>query len=354
MIMSRKLTDKERRERQLKRDDKTAKKEIHPPIDKYGVKILRILREEAPEHPEVKYNSEYFEKKFDVANITILRSIKKLKANNLIKEKQVNGSYAIDENFDEELFSRSCTEEIKKNIALIASLGGVLQQYKNTPLYDSVTDLIYFLQPEIAKSDKIFSSGRVIVSPQMEYDINTQNWEKVYDALQRNHKLRFRYTKPYTNNEAQRIVWPYQLVLDNGSVYLFAYSEYYDVVVLYDLNYLADVVVLNEEFELPEKYDINDFSGGGRLGAYKGDKIENYKIRFTDYAKDGMKNHKLADNQTFKEDEESTTVSFSSSQFDKVLELILSWGRQAEPLAPARLVKRWKEEVLAMAEKVKD
>ena len=65
-------------------------------------------------------------------------------------------------------------------------------------------------------------------------------------------------------------------------------------------------------------------------------------------------NHKLADNQTFKEDEESTTVSFSSSQFDKVLELILSWGRQAEPLAPARLVKRWKEEVLAMAEKVKD
>ena len=67
-----------------------------------------------------------------------------------------------------------------------------------------------------------------------------------------------------------------------------------------------------------------------------------------------MKDHKLADNQTFKEDEESTTVSFSSSQFDKVLELILSWGRQAEPLAPARLVKRWKEEVLAMAEKVKD
>ena len=41
----------------------------------------------------------------------------------------------------------------------------ILQQYKNTPLYDSVTDLIYFLQPEIAKSDKIFSSCRVIVSP---------------------------------------------------------------------------------------------------------------------------------------------------------------------------------------------
>lgn len=90
---------------------------------------------------------------------------------------------------------------------------------------------------------------------------------------------------------------------------------------------MTDVVVLNEEFDLPEDYDINNYSGGGRLGAYKGDKIENYKNLFTGYAKDWMKNHKLVDNQTFKEDEEFTTVSFSSSQFDKVLELILSWGR---------------------------
>lgn len=353
MSMSRRLTEEERRERQDRRDARAVEKEAHPKVDKYGAKILRILREEASDNPDIKYNSEYFEKRFDVSNVTILRSIKKLKLNNLIKDKQVHGSYAIDEKFSEEFYSEHCSEEIKKNVALIASLGGVLQQFKNTPLYDSVTDLIYFLQPEIAKSDKIFSSGRVVVSPQMEYDINTQNWEKVYDALEKNHKLRFRYTKPYTNNEAQRIVWPFQLVLDNGSVYLFAYSEYADMVLLYDLNYMTDVVVLKDEFELPEDYDINDYSGGGRLGAYKGDKIEKYKICFTGYAKEWMKKHKLADDQTFTEDEESTMVSFSSSQYDKVLELILSWGCQAEPLAPARLVKRWKEEVLAMAEKVK-
>ncbi|MBQ5471891.1 MAG: WYL domain-containing protein [Treponema sp.] len=352
--MSRRLTDEERRERQKKRDAKAIEKELNPQVDMHGVKILRILREEAPKNPDIKYNSEYFAKRLDVSNVTIMRSIKKLKSNNVLKQKQVHGSYVIDENFDEEKFSEHCSDEIKKNIALIASLGGVLKQYKNTPLYESVVDLVYFLQPEIVKSDKIFTSGRVVVSPQMEYDINTQNWEKVYDALQKNHKLRFRYTKPYTNNEAQRIVWPFQLILDNGSVYLFAYSEYADAVLLYDLNYMADVVVLNKEFKLPKDYDINNYSGGGRLGAYKGDKIEKYKIRFTGYAKEWMKNHKLADDQTFKEDEESTTVLFTSSQFDKVLELILSWGRQAEPLAPARLVKRWKEEVLAMAEKVKD
>ncbi len=352
MGMSRKLSEEEKLQRQIRRDEKSVEKEAHPQVDKYGAKILRILREEAPDNPGIKYNSEYFEKRLDVSNITVLRAIKKLKVNNLIKERQVHGSYAIEEKFSEEFYSKHCSDEIKKNVSLIASLGGLLQQYKNTPLYESVKDLIYFLQPEIVKGDKIFSSGRVIVAPQMEYDINIQSWEKVYDALQKNRKLKFRYTKPYTNNKAQRIVWPYQLVLDNGSVYLFAYSEYAGLVLLYDLNYMTDIVVLNEGFKLPKDYDINNYSGGGRLGAYKGDKIEKYKIRFTEYAAEWMKNHKLADNQTFKQDEDSTTVSFSSSQFDKVLELILSWGRQAEPLAPARLVKRWKEEIAALWEKI--
>lgn len=347
--MSRKISDLERLERQQRRDDRAVEKENNPDLDEYALRILSILRN-VDEASEVKYNSIYFEKLFDVSNITILRSIKKLKKRNLIQEKQIHGSYVINKSFDDDYYPA----EIKKNIALVASLSGLLQQFKNTPIYNQVRDLILFLQPEVAKEDYVFASGRVIVSPQMEYDVNVKNWDKVYEAIQKNHKIKFRYMKPYTNNEAQRTVWPFQLILDNGTVYLFAYSEYYDVVVLYDLNYLANVVVLNEEFELPEKYDINDFSGGGRLGAFKSEKIDKFKIRFTYYAKDWIKEHKWADDQTFTEDEESTTITFTSSQFEKVLELTLSWGCQAKPLAPARLVKRWKEEVLAMAEMVKN
>ena len=333
MNMSRKISDLERLERQQRRDDRAVEKENNPDLDEYALRILSILRN-VDEASEVKYNSIYFEKLFDVSN--------------LIQEKQIHGSYVINKSFDDDYYPA----EIKKNIALVASLSGLLQQFKNTPIYNQVRDLILFLQPEVAKEDDVFASGRVIVSPQMEYDVNVKNWDKVYEAIQKNHKIKFRYMKPYTNNEAQRTVWPFQLILDNGTVYLFAYSEYYDVVVLYDLNYLADVVVLNEEFELPEKYDINDFSGGGRLGAFKSEKIDKFKIRFTYYAKDWIKEHKWADDQTFTEDEESTTITFTSSQFEKVLELTLSWGCQAKPLAPARLVKRWKQEVLAMAEMV--
>ena len=99
MSMSRKLTDEEKMQRQLRRDEKAVAKEAHPQVDKYGAKILRILREEASDNPNIKYNSEYFEKRFDVSNITILRAIWKLKQNNLIKPKQVHGSYAIEEQY---------------------------------------------------------------------------------------------------------------------------------------------------------------------------------------------------------------------------------------------------------------
>lgn len=345
--MSRALTEDEKRQRQLRRDEKQLKKLLSPKLDERCYEMLRILRD-APEHPDVKYNSKYFENHFKTSNITILRAVKTLKDMDLLEEKQVNGSYAIKKGFDDFFYS----EETRKNIALVASLKGLLQQYKNTPLFESVTKLIYFLEPTVAKNDAVLSSSRVIVSPQMEYDINVRNWDKVYEALQKNCKIKFRYTKPYTNTEATRVVCPYQLVLDNGSVYLFAYSEYADLVLLYDLNYMAEIVVTQEKFKLPKNYDFNNYCGGGRLGAYKGNKIEQYKIRFCGYAKDWIKAHKWADDQSFTEDDEFTTITFSSSQYDKVLELILSWGSQAEPLAPKRLVSQWKKEVFAMYKKV--
>lgn len=350
MSMSRKLSEEEKLQNRLMREDRQSEKDraAEKKIDDRCYEILQILRD-ASETSEVKYNSKYFAKHFKTSEPTIFRLIDKLRGMNLLKEKLVNGSYAINPDFEEFFYS----EETKKNIALVASLRGLLQQYKGTPLFDSVTKLIYFLLPAVAKKDAVLSSGRVVVSPQMEFDINVRNWDRVYQAIQKNQKVRFRYTKSYTNQEIQRVICPYQLILENGSVYVWAYSDWVDDIFMYDLNFMADVVVLNEKFDLPENFDINNYSGGGRLGAFAGDKVEKFKIRFTGYAKEWIKNHKWADDQTFTEDEESTTITFSSSQFEKVFESMLSWGRQAEPLAPARLVKRWKEEILAMAEKVK-
>jgi len=346
--MSKKLSEQEKRNRQLLREEKRLEKEMNPELDERCYEILRILRE-APNHPAVKYNSIYFENHFQVSNVTILRAIRTLKDMDLIEEKQQNGSYVIKKEV-EQLYSK----ETLQNLAIIASVKGLLQQYKNTPLFDKISKMIYFLEPKVAKGDTALSPSRIAVPPQIEYDIDIRKWDKLCEAMAENKKVLFRYTKSYTNTEIERTIWPYQLLLDNGSVYLFGHSEYYDVDVLYDINFIADLKISNENFELPEDFDFTSRCAGGRLGAFTGYEVEKYKIRFTGYAKEWIKHHKWANDQVFTEDEDSTTITFSSSQFEKVFQLVLGWGINAEPLEPKGFVNRWKEEIRGMWEKIQN
>jgi hypothetical protein len=47
-------------------------------------------------------------------------------------------------------------------------------------------------------------------------------------------------------------------------------------------------------------------------------------------------------------------IDFSSTQFEKVLPWVLSYGMSAKPLKPIELVKEWKRNILGLYEKVKN
>lgn len=241
--------------------------------------------------------------------------------------------------------------DTKNQIVLIAGIKGLLQQYKGTPLFDNIEKLFYLFEPKIAKSSGLISSARIAVPPQMEFNINLNNWEKILKAMEQNKKIKSRYTAPYKNSELQITLWPYQILLDNGTVYLFAHREYKDDDLLYDLNKLEGITVTNEEFELPKDFDFTKRCKGGRLGAFSSNKIVKYEIEVTGYASYWIKDHKLTDDQTFEDiDDEDVIVRFSSCQFEKVMKLVLSLGSSAKPLAPKSFVDKWKKEVTTMFE----
>ena len=308
------------------------------------IEMLLILRE-APEHPDIKYNSKYFEKYFHKSNVTILRDARILKDHELIESK--HHQYILKKGFDDEILS----SDTKKQIVLIAGIKGLLQQYKDTPLFKNIEKLFYFIVPKIAKSSGLLSSARIAVPPQMEFKINEGNWSKILFVMEQNRKIKTRYAAPYKNSGIRRTLWPYQILLDNGTVYLFAHHEEKNKDLLYDFNKLEGITITNEEFELPDDYDFTKRCKGGRLRAFSSDKVENYEIEVTGFASYWIKDHKWADDQTFEElDEEDVIIRFSSCQFAKVKELVLSLGSGAKPLAPERLVNEWKKEVTAMFE----
>lgn len=346
--MTKALSEQEKRRNKIERENKQRQKKIENKLDERCYEILRILQD-APNHPEIKFNSKYFQQYFKVANITILRSIATLKEMHLIENKQVNGSYVIKKDVNQ-LYS----EKEKNNLLLVASIKGLLQQYINTPLYENIKKFIYFLEPQTAKLDFTLGTGRISVPPQIEYTINMINWNKILQAMENNYKISFRYTNPNTNNELRRIVCPYQLLLDNGTVYLFAHCENSNYDLLFNLIFMKEIIVTNNKFTLPEDYDFNSRCAGGNLGAYKGTEIEEYKIEFRNIAKTWIKYHKLAKNQEIIENEKSAIITFTSNQFEKILQIILGWGKNAKPLAPKSLVTRWEQEVKTMFEMIQD
>lgn len=346
--MTKALSEQEKRRNKIERENKQRQKKIENKLDERCYEILRILQD-APNHPEIKFNSKYFQQYFKVANITILRSIATLKEMNLIENKQVNGSYVIKKDVNQ-LYS----EKEKNNLLLVASIKGLLQQYINTPLYENIKKFIYFLEPQTAKLDFTLGTGRISVPPQIEYTINMINWNKILQAMENNYKISFRYTNPNTNNELRRIVCPYQLLLDNGTVYLFAHCENSNYDLLFNLIFMKEIIVTNNKFTLPEDYDFNSRCAGGNLGAYKGTEIEEYKIEFRNIAKTWIRYHKLAKNQEIIENEKSAIITFTSNQFEKILQIILGWGKNAKPLAPKSLVTRWEQEVKTMFEMIQD
>lgn len=318
--------------------------QLEKKLNERCIEMLLILRE-APEHPDIKYNSKYFEKYFHKSNVTILRDARILKDHELIESK--HHQYILKKGFDDEILS----SDTKKQIVLIAGIKGLLQQYKDTPLFKNIEKLFYFIVPKIAKFSGLLSSARIAVPPQMEFKINEGNWSKILFAMEQNRKIKTRYAAPYKNSGIRRTLWPYQILLDNGTVYLFAHHEEKNKDLLYDFNKLEGITITNEEFELPDDYDFTKRCKGGRLGAFSSDKVENYEIEVTGYASYWIKDHKWADDQTFEElDEEDVIIRFSSCQFAKVKELVLSLGSGAKPLAPKRLVNEWKKEVTAMYE----
>ncbi|MEE1182007.1 MAG: WYL domain-containing protein [Treponema sp.] len=256
--------------------------------------------------------------------------------------------YSLTEDFKNEKFYSDTT---KNNLALVAAIKGLLVQYKDTPLYDKVEKLIYQLEPVVVAGSGILNS-RITVAPQMKFIVNNQNWNKVFKAIQNNQKLCFNYDAPKKNSKAKRIIYPYQMLLDDGSVYVFGHSEYQNLDLLYLLNSMKNIVVMDETFSLPEDFDFASRCGGGRLGAFRGWKVENFKIEFYGYGRTWIKNHDIAEDQTIIEDsdkEDKTVVTFSSSQRNKILNQILGFGRNACPLAPETLVTDWKNEIRAIS-----
>ncbi|MBQ7539477.1 MAG: WYL domain-containing protein [Treponema sp.] len=180
--------------------------------------------------------------------------------------------------------------------------------------------------------------------------------EKVLLALKNNFTLDFYYNSKWEPEERHRQILPYQLVLDEGAIYLYgARRTEPDNPRLFNLTKMRDVeVIRGKPFELPANFRFHEEAEQGRFGAFQYDDYFDFKIEFYGEARKLVHEFVWSDNQQLEENNEKnmTTLTFTSSQWLPVQRWLLSFGADAKPIEPDWFVAEWKETIRKMAEMV--
>ena len=270
-----------------------------------------------------------------------------------------NNTYAEQSKISQEIDKTELSEAQKKEqISIISSF---LDSIKDSPVYEKAKE---FLTKEEAKLQSFRNTNtnsanysRILFMGAPEADIKNEIWNKIYKAMGTNAVLQMDYTPERNNKSETYKVQPYQLIFDNGIWELWAYClrQKHEGMRLFNLSRISSVGILElaGKFVLPKNYTFKNFVVGN-FGCFNDENPQIYKIKFhkDSYAWLYSKDRIWGAKQTIEECDDGYILSFEASQFKPILRWILGWGKDAEPLEPADLVKCWKDTVLEMAEQI--
>jgi predicted DNA-binding transcriptional regulator YafY len=228
----------------------------------------------------------------------------------------------------------------------------ILSLYKDTPIHDAAHKLLENITAPLAAADNSnWFENRIVVPQVPSAAIPPDIWNPITTALKENRILTFEYMGAYDEDYKSRRVRPYQLLFDTGLWYLYGYAEERKGIRLFSLCRVKNITLTKDRFPLPKDFDYRTHSAGF-FGVFSGQKKYRFKIAFYDYSVAWVKDRKWAEDQKIVKTDDGVIITFTSTQFDKVVEWVLSRGCTALPLEPEPLINAWRlniEEMRKMA-----
>jgi predicted DNA-binding transcriptional regulator YafY len=226
----------------------------------------------------------------------------------------------------------------------------LLSLYRDTPLYETIRQLLEIIGAPLAETGAESKSpdwyrDRIVVPPIASAEVDHQIWQVITRALRDNTVITFDYLGTWDDEPKPRKVRPYQLLFDTGVWFLYAFDEGRKAVRMFSLSRMENPVLTETNFELPSDYDYRVKVDGSYFGVFAGTKQYKFKVVFYDEAIAWVKERKWAANQKNTDKGDHVCVSFTSTQYEKVLEWVLSQGCNAVPFEPPELVKDWRTHI---------
>ena len=314
-------------------------KELNRPMLERLVRIHEKIK--ANTYP----NTTQLSKILEVGTATVSRDIEYLRDRFYapIEYDYINKGYYYEKDFDLPLNALS-----ENDMEALVSAKILLSRFKDTPLHEKLCSVIDFLAPNEFGKESMINRIATPPVPKVFYDKNL--WITIYNAMKTNQVIEMTYNGLYRKDVTKRRVHPYQLVMDEGQVYLLGYCELRKAERIFSLTRIKEITVTEDTFELPDNYDFSDRCEGGKFGFFFSDNKTKFKIRFFGISKEVVKERLWADDQVITEGEKYVDLSFSSNQQLKILHWVLSLGYTVKPLEPEWFVNEWKNTIKKMAQ----
>jgi predicted DNA-binding transcriptional regulator YafY len=256
-------------------------------------------------------------------------------------DREHNGYY-----YEEKTFRLSAGYATAEEMLALGMAKNLLSLYRDTPLYQTIRQLLEIISAPLAEAKAEskhpdWYNERIIVPPIASAPVNPQTWQTITRALRDNLVVTFDYLGAWDDEQKPRRARPYQLLFDTGVWFLYAFDEDKKAMRIFSPSRMENAAPTGTAFELPEDYDYLRKTGGSYFGVFAGSKEYRFKTAFYDEAVVWAKERQWAADQAVTDKGDHVIVEFTSTQYEKVLEWVLSRGCNAVPLEPAELVEDW-------------
>ncbi|MCL2042500.1 MAG: WYL domain-containing protein [Treponema sp.] len=262
--------------------------------------------------------------------------------------------------YSEKTFRLPAAYATADDLLALGMAKNLMELYRDTPIHESALNLLENITaPLQGDLNNEWFINRIVIPKTASAPVNTEIWNSIIHSLRENRTITFQYQGAkginlHTQEKIRRPklemrrARPYQLLFDSSAWYLFAYDEDREKMRMFALSRITDVSLKTDTFTIEEGFDYRSLEGASYFGVYQGRKVFRFTITISGDTR-WISERQWAADQHIQETKTGIKLSFTSNQFEKVLDWVLSQGPFARPLAPKALVERWTASIKEMA-----
>ena len=213
-----------------------------------------------------------------------------------------------------------------------------------TALSKVVNSLPESFKKELSNMNQMF---KYLTTPHIDFEAHKEKTEKLQKAIEEKKKVLINYFSLRRGKKKERIVDPYNLFIHNGAIYLVAYCNLREKVLMFRVDRIKEFEIKDDQFTLPADFSLEDYMESV-WGVERGEEME-VVLRFTGRAAYLVREFNWHDSQEIEEIADDEILFYITTvSREELKSWILGYGSEVEVLEP----EDFRQEIIAEINKM--